>query len=95
MSFSDNMSSYSGLLGWAIVNLLHDWIGPIGLVGLVIILWMLLIGGFFRLSSYKIGGLLISSIRKQFDSVKSSLPKKKISDSPKIIEEKLLIQLLE
>jgi len=86
-SFSDNMSSYSGLLGWAIVNLLHDWIGPIGLVGLVIVLWTLLIGGFFRLSSYKIGGLLISSIHKQFDSVKSSFPKKKTSDSPKIIED--------
>ena len=86
-SFSENMSSYSGLLGWAIVNLLHDWIGPTGLVGLVIVLWVLLIGGFFRLSSYKVGGLLISSIRKQFDSVKSSFPKKKISDSPKIIED--------
>ena len=86
-SFSDNMSSYSGLLGWAVVNLLHDWIGPIGLVGLVTVLWILLIGGFFRLSSYKIGGLLISSIRNRFDSIKSSLAKKKTSDSPKIIKD--------
>ena len=86
-SFSDNMSSYSGLLGWAIVNLLHDWIGPIGLVGLVTVLWILLVGGFFRLNSYKIGGLLISSIRNRFDSIKSSLAKKKTSDSPKIIED--------
>ncbi|MEE2632518.1 MAG: DNA translocase FtsK 4TM domain-containing protein, partial [Candidatus Neomarinimicrobiota bacterium] len=86
-SFSDNMSSYSGLLGWAIVNLLHDWIGPIGLVGLVTVLWILLVGGFFRLNSYKIGGLLISSIRNRFDSIKSSFPKKKTSDSPKIIED--------
>ena len=86
-SFSDNMSSYSGLLGWAVVNLLHDWIGPIGLVGLVTVLWILLIGGFFRLSSYKIGGLLISSIRNRFDSIKRSLAKKKTSDSPKIIKD--------
>ena len=52
-SFSSQISyEYSGLLGGLVLSLLHDWIGPIGAISLMVALWILLFVGFFNLDLY-------------------------------------------
>jgi len=52
-SLSSQISyEYSGLLGGLVLSLLHDWIGPIGAISLMVALWILLFVGFFNLDLY-------------------------------------------
>ena len=50
---SDISYEYSGLLGGLVLSLAHDWIGLIGSVSLIAILWTLLFVGFFNLNLYE------------------------------------------
>jgi len=80
---------YSGFLGGLILKLLYDWISVLGTVSLISLLWILLIGSFFRLDFYRIITGFISFIKERFDSIsfKDLLPKKEESKSSKIIED--------
>ena len=81
--------TYSGFLGGLILKLLYDWISVLGTVSLISLLWILLIGSFFRLDFYRIITGFISFIKERFDSIsfKDLLPKKEESKSSKIIED--------
>ena len=80
---------YSGLLGGLILKLLYDWISVFGVIGLIGLLWILLIGSFFRLDSYEVFASFSALIKKGFNSIsfKDLLPKKEVSESSKIIED--------
>ena len=41
-------------MGGLILKLLYDWISVFGVIGLIVLLWILLISSFLRLDSYKI-----------------------------------------
>ena len=83
---------YSGLLGGLILKLLYDWISVFGVIGLIGLLWILLIGSFFRLDSYEVFASFSALIKKGFNSIsfKDLLPKKEVSESSKIIEDEYL-----
>ena len=53
------------------------------------LLWILLIGSFFRLDSYEVFASFSALIKKGFNSIsfKDLLPKKEVSESSKIIED--------
>ncbi len=80
---------YSGFLGGLVLKLLYDWISVFGVIGLVSLLWILIIGSFFRLDFYEVITSFISLIKKRFDSIsfRDLLPNKEESESSKIIED--------
>ncbi len=80
---------YSGVLGGLILKLLYDWISVFGAIGIISLSWILLIGSFFRLDSYKIIEAFTIFVKKRFDSIsfKDLLPKKEESESSRIIED--------
>ncbi|MEC7822713.1 MAG: DNA translocase FtsK 4TM domain-containing protein [Candidatus Neomarinimicrobiota bacterium] len=86
--------TYSGLLGGLILKLLYDWISIVGVVGLIVLLWILLIGGFFRLDSYEIFTSFTSFLKERFNSIsfKDLLPKKETSESSKIIQDESFLE---
>ena len=80
---------YSGLLGGLILKLLYDWISVFGVIGLIVLLWILLISSFLRLDSYKIFASFAAFIKKGINSISFNdlLPKKETPQSSKIIED--------
>ena len=80
---------YSGLLGGLILKLLYDWISVFGVIGLLVLLWILLISSFLRLDSYKIFASFAAFIKKGINSISFNdlLPKKETPQSSKIIED--------
>ena len=80
---------YSGLLGGLILKLLYDWISVFGVIGLIVLLWILLISSFLRLDSYKIFASFAGFIKKGINSISFNdlLPKKETPQSSKIIED--------
>ena len=69
-SFPSQISyEYSGLLGGLALSLSHDWIGLIGTMSLIGVLWILLFVGFFNLDLYKIFQLTISFIQTKISSL--------------------------
>ena len=93
-SFSSQISyEYSGLLGGLVLSLLHDWIGPIGAIILMVALWILLFVGFFNLNLYSIFQSVASFIQSKIKSLSEinwrvSL---KNEDKPKAVEVKKII----
>ena len=79
---------YSGVLGGSVLNLLYDWISVFGAIGLVSLLWLLLIGNFFRLDYYELVTSFALFVKKRFSSIsfEGLVPKKEVSESSKIIE---------
>ncbi|MAQ72674.1 MAG: DNA translocase FtsK [Candidatus Marinimicrobia bacterium] len=69
-SFSSQISyEYSGLLGGLVLSLLHDWIGPIGAISLMVALWILLFVGFFNLDLYSSFQSVASFIQSKIKSL--------------------------
>ena len=93
-SFSSQISyEYSGLLGGLVLSLLHDWIGPIGAISLMVALWILLFVGFFNLDLYSSFQSVASFIQSKIKSLSEinwrvSL---KNEDKPKAVEVKKII----
>ena len=66
---SDISYEYSGLLGGLVLSLFHDWIGLIGSISLVALLWILLFVGFFNLDLYSSFESAISFIQSKIKSL--------------------------
>ena len=93
-SFSSQISyEYSGLLGGLVLSLLHDWIGPIGAISLMVALWILLFVGFFNLdlySSFQSAASFIQSKIKSLSEINWRVSLKN-EDKPKAVEVKKII----
>ena len=93
-SFSSQISyEYSGLLGGLVLSLLHDWIGPIGAISLMVALWILLFVGFFNLdlySSFQSAASFIQSKIKSLSEINWRVWLKN-EDKPKAVEVKKII----
>jgi len=93
MFSSDISYEYSGLLGGLALSLLHDWIGLIGTISLLIILWILLFVGFFNLDLYKFFQSIKSLIESKIDSLKNIKwrTNSKEKEQVEIVEDKKII----
>ena len=93
-SLSSQISyEYSGLLGGLVLSLLHDWIGPIGAISLMVALWILLFVGFFNLdlySSFQSAASFIQSKIKSLSEINWRVWLKN-EDKPKAVEVKKII----
>jgi len=93
-SFSSQISyEYSGLLGGLVLSLLHDWIGPIGAISLMVALWILLFVGFFNLdlySSFQSAASFIQSKIKSLSEINWRVSLKN-EDKTKAVEVKKII----
>ena len=91
--FSQISYEYSGLLGGLVLSLLHDWIGPIGAISLMVALWILLFVGFFNLdlySSFQSAASFIQSKIKSLSEINWRVWLKN-EDKPKAVEVKKII----
>ena len=66
---SDISYEYSGLLGGLVLSLFHDWIGLIGSISLITLLWILLFVGFFNLDLYSSFQSAVSFIQSKIKSL--------------------------
>ena len=100
-SFPPSMTyEFSGLIGGLTLSLMFDWIGNIGSVSLIILLWILLLVGFLKIDLYELFKnflLLVTSKLNQLKTIKwkSDLQSKELikkNENEKIIKDESFVE---